>query len=194
MKETLFAYLGKYTVLSITLGSLVYVIDKLSFNLNNEITLELFESNWIFFIYTTGLLIFNVMFYLSLLENYEIILRLLFKRPMLEYTLAKKKFKCGIYDINRDPRKNYDILPEQIKTEIDKLDNSMYTEKVPKFLDLFLASFNSLLLLLYGLISENKTFLVGGSLAILYFGGFFIKSYVHLKETIIFDYKSLFEE
>jgi hypothetical protein len=134
------------------------------------------------------------MIYFVLLDNDEIILRFLFKKPMLKYTLAKKKFKCGLYDINKDPRKNFDILPQEIKTEIDKLDNSMYTEKMPKFFDLFLAFINSLLLLLYSLISENKNFLAVGLLAILYFGVFFVKSYVNLKETIIFDYKSLFEE
>jgi hypothetical protein len=70
----------------------------------------------------------------------------------------------------------------------------MYTENLPKFFDLFLASFNSLLLLLYGLISENRNFLVGGLFAILYFGVFFIKSFENIRETIVFDYKSLFEE
>ncbi|KKG69842.1 hypothetical protein DU43_18385 [Methanosarcina mazei] len=194
MKGTLLAFLGKYTVLSITFGFLVYAIDRFPFNSSNGITLDLFESNWIVFIYMIGLMIFNVMFYFSLLENYETLLRFVFKRPMLEYTLAKKRFKNGIYSINKDPRKNFDVLPQEIKTEIDKLDISMYTEKMPKFLDLFLASFNSLILLLYGLILKNKIFLAGGLLAIFYFGIFFIKSYVSLKETIIFDYKSLFEE
>lgn len=194
MKETILAFLGKYTVISILLGFLLFFIDKLSFNLNNGITLELLESNWIFFIYTTGLIIFYTMFYFAISESYEIILRTFFKRPMLEYTLAKKRFKNGIYDLNKDPRKNYDILPQDIKIEIDKLDNLIYVEKMPKFLDLFLASFNSLLLLIYGLISENRNFLAVGSLAILYFGFFFVKSYVNLKETIVFDYKSLFEE
>lgn len=129
-----------------------------------------------------------------MLEKYEPILRVLFKRPMLEYTLAKKKFKNGLYDVYTDPRKNYDILPQEIKTEIDKLDNGIRNEKIPKFLDLFIASLNSILLSLYGLIFQNRIFLIAGILAILYFGYFLEISFLDLKKTILFDYKSLFEE
>jgi len=51
MKEILLGFLGKYTALAILLGCLTYVVNMLSFNLKNEITLELFESNWILYIY-----------------------------------------------------------------------------------------------------------------------------------------------
>lgn len=69
MRGTLLAFLGKYTVLSISLGLLACVIDKLSFNLKNEITVELIEENWIAFIITLGLLIAYVLIYSAMLEH-----------------------------------------------------------------------------------------------------------------------------
>ncbi|RXA20584.1 hypothetical protein EQO05_05570 [Methanosarcina sp. MSH10X1] len=194
MKDTLIAFLGKYTTLSMSLALLIYVIDKLPSYLDSGVVLESFENDWKFFIFSGLLLVVYVMVYSALLEKYDSILRVFFKRPMLEYTLAKKKFKDGLYDIYRDPRKNHDILPQEIKIEIDKLDTGLRTEKIPKFLDLFIASFNSFLLLSYGLIFQNRIFLISGGLASLYFGYFFGSSFLDLKNTIIFDYKSLFEE
>lgn len=194
MKGTLLGFLGKYTIISISLSVLIYIIDKFPFILDKGITMESFESDWNLYIISVFLLILYVMTYSALLEKYEPILRFFFKRPMLEYTLAKKKFKNGRYEVYTDPRKNYDILPQEIKTEIDKLDIGIRTEKMPKFLDLFIASFNSILFSLYGLIFQNIIFLISGMLAILYFGHFLEISFQDLKKTILFDYKSLFEE
>lgn len=162
MKGTLLTFLGKYTVLSLSLGLLAYVIDTLSFNLKNGITVESFEKNWIIFIVTLGSLIAYGMIYSAMLEHYESILRTLFKKPMLEYTLTKKKFKSGYYEVEGNPRKSYDKLPQNIKTEIDKLDNLIHQEKIPKFVDLSLASFNSLILLLYGFFIKNNLYLATG--------------------------------
>ncbi|MGB9928039.1 MAG: hypothetical protein ACPK85_06485 [Methanosarcina sp.] len=194
MKDALIGFLGKYTIISLSLSFLTYYIGMLPFNLHNNITLESFENDWEFYIFSVFLLIIYVMIYFALLEKYESILTIFFKRPMLEYTLAKKKFKNGRYDIYTDPRKNYDLLPQEIKTEIDKLDTGIRTEKLPKFLDLFIASFNSFLLILYGLIFQKNIFLIVGLIATLYFGYFFGISFLDLRKTIIFDYKSLFEE
>ncbi|KKG02001.1 hypothetical protein DU80_03785 [Methanosarcina mazei] len=194
MRGTLLAFLGKYTVLSISLGLLACVIDKLSFNLKNEITVELIEENWIAFIITLGLLIAYVLIYSAMLEHYEFILQTIFKKPMLEYTLAKKKFKNGCYEVEGNPRKSYDKLPQTIKTDIDKLDNLIYQEKVPKLIDLSLASFNSLILLLYGFFIKSDLYLTTGVFASFYFGFFGINAYSDLKKVIIYDYKSLFED
>lgn len=194
MRGALLAFLGKYTLLSLSLGLLACVIDKLSFNLKNEITVELFEKNWIIFIITLGLLIAYVLIYSAMLENYEFILQTIFKKPMLEYTLTKKKFKNGYYEVEGNPRKSYDKLPQSIKTEIDKLDNLIYQEKVPKFIDLSLASFNSFVLLLYGFFIKNNIYLATGLLSSFYFGFFGINAYSELKKVILYDYKSLFED
>ena len=129
-----------------------------------------------------------------MLEHYESILRTLFKKPMLEYTLTKKKFKSGYYEVEGNPRKSYDKLPQNIKTEIDKLDNLIHQEKIPKFVDLSLASFNSLILLLYGFFIKNNLYLATGLLASFYFGFFGINAYSDLKKVILYDYKSLFED
>jgi hypothetical protein len=194
MKETLLAFLGKYTVLSLSLGLLAYVIEKLPFYLNNGITIEIIEQNWTIFVIILGLLIAYCMVYYALLEHYEMLLQTLFKRPMLEYTLAKKKFKNGIYEVRGNPRKSYDKLPQDVKTEIDKLDNLIYREKIPKFIDLSLASFNSLVLLLYSFYINNVIFLTIGFISSVYFGYFSINSYFDLKKVILYDYKSLFED
>lgn len=113
---------------------------------------------------------------------------------MLEYTLAKKKFKNGCYEVEGNPRKSYDKLPQTIKTDIDKLDNLIYQEKVPKLIDLSLASFNSLILLLYGFFIKSDLYLTTGVFASFYFGFFGINAYSDLKKVIIYDYKSLFED
>jgi len=194
MRGTLLTFLGKYTVLSLSLGLLAYVIDKLSFNLKNEITVEILEKDWIIFIITLGLLIAYVLIYSAILEHYEFILQTIFKQPMLEYTLAKKKFKNGYYEVEGNPRKSYDKLPQSIKTDIDKLDNLIYYEKVPKFVDLFLASFNSFVLLLYGFFIKNDLYLATGLLSSFYFCFFGINAYSDLKKVILYDYKSLFED
>ncbi len=195
MRGILLAFLGKYTVLSLSLGILAYVIDKLSsFNLENVIIVELLEKNWIVFIFTLSLPIAYGLIHFAILEHYELLLQTLFKKQMLEYTLTKKKFKNGYYEVEGNPRKSYDKLPQNIKTEIDKLDNIIYQEKVPKFVDLSLASFNSLILLLYGFFIKNNHYLAIGLLAFFYFGFFGINAYSDLKKVILYDYKSLFEE
>jgi hypothetical protein len=194
MQELISGYLGKYTIISLLLVLIAYIIDRLPFILKNNITLDSFKNDWNFFIISILILIIYIIFYSIMILRYESILRFFFRRPMLEYTLAKKKFKNGIYDVHTDPRKNYDILPQEIKTEIDKLDIILRTEKIPVFLDLFIASFNSFLILLYGVTFKNRVFLIIGILTILIFGSFFVISFLNLKNTINFDYKSLFEE
>ena len=193
MEGTLFGYLGKYTVVSLLLSYLAIMLSKLAFPLNYEIGLEIFRSNAIILVFAFVLLILYVMIYSAMVEKYEDVLRICFRKPMLRYTVAKKQYEKGNYEIEGKPRKNYDSLPQGIKTEIDKLDSSLYNQKIPKLLDLSIASFNSVMLLAYGFFAKNYIFLIIVVFSI-YFIYFLRETYLDIKNTILKDYMSLFEE
>lgn len=192
MKEALLGYLGKHTVISFCLAYLAYILTNFSYN--TEIDLTKFQNEWVFFVLTLVLVIIEVMIYSAMTEKYESVLRLAYKKPMLKYTFAKKQFERGKYEVEGKPRKSYDNLPQWIKIEIDKLDSSIYDDKIPKLCDLLIASFNSIVLLLYGYLSGKHYFWIIGIFSALYFGYFLISKYLDIKHTIINDYTSLFEE
>jgi len=191
MEGTLFGYLGKYTVVSLFLSYLAVIFSSPSLLINYEIIAEIFQSSAIAVVLIV--LIIYVMIYSIMVEKYEDVLRICFRKPMLRYTVAKKQFEKGNYEIEGKPRKSYDDLPQWIKTEIDKLDNLLYSQKIPKLLDLSIASFNSVMLLAYGLFLKNCIFLIIGVSSI-YFIYFLRNTYLDIKNTILQDYMSLFEE
>ena len=160
MEGTLFGYLGKYTVVSLFLSYLAVIFSSPSLLINYEIIAGIFQSSAIAVVLIV--LIIYVMIYSIMVEKYEDVLRICFRKPMLRYTVAKKQFEKGNYEIEGKPRKSYDDLPQWIKTEIDKLDNLLYSQKIPKLLDLSIASFNSVMLLAYGLFLKNCIFLIIG--------------------------------
>jgi len=192
MEGTLFGYLGKYTVVSLFLSYLAIMLSSSSFPFNNDISLEMFQNSAITLVFI-GLLIFYVMIYSAMVEKYEDVLRICFRKPMLRYNVAKKQFEKGNYEIEGKPRKSYDNLPQYIKTEIDKLDSLLHSQKIPKFLDLSIASFNSVMLLACGLFAKNCIFLIIGIFSI-YFIYFLRNTYLDIKNIILQDYMSLFEE
>lgn len=192
MEGTLFGYLGKYTVVSLFLSYLAIILSSSSFPFNHDISLEMFQNSAITLVFI-GLLIFYVMIYSAMVEKYEDVLRICFRKPMLRYTVAKKQFEKGNYEIEGKPRKSYDNLPQCIKTEIDKLDSSLHNQKIPKLLDLSIASFNSVMLLACGLFAKNCIFLIIGIFSI-YFIYFLRNTYLDIKNIILQDYMSLFEE
>ena len=191
MEGTLFGYLGKYTVVSLFLSYLAVIFSSPPLLINYEIVAEIFQSSAIAVVLIV--LIIYVMIYSIMVEKYEDVLRICFRKPMLRYTVAKKQFEKGNYEIEGKPRKSYDDLPQWIKTEIDKLDNLLYSQKIPKLLDLSIASFNSVMLLAYGLFLKNCIFLIIGVSSI-YFIYFLRNTYLDIKNTILQDYMSLFEE
>lgn len=194
MVGTLFGYLGKYTVVSLFLSYLVIILSKSSFPFNYEIHLEMFQNGAIALVFTV-LLIIYIMIYSAMIEKYEHVLRICFRKPMLRYTVAKKQFDNGNYEIEGKSRKSYDNLPQWIKTEIDKLDSSIYSQKIPKLLDLSIASFNSVMLLAYGLfVNINIFYVIVIGIFNIYYIYFFRSAYLDIKNTILQDYISLFEE
>ena len=192
MEGTLFGYLGKYTVVSLFISYLAVILSSSSFPFNHEISLEMFHNSVVVLVFTV-LLIIYVLIYSAMVEKYEDVLRICFRKPMLRYTVAKKQFEKGNYEIEGKPRKSYDNLPQWIKTEIDKLDSSLHSQKIPKLLDLSIASFNSVMLLACGLFTKNCIFLIIGVSSI-YFIYFLRYTYLDIKNTILQDYMSLFEE
>lgn len=193
MEGILFGYLGKYTVVSLFLSYLAVILSSSSFLFNHEISLEMFQNITILLVFTV-LLIIYVMIYSAMVEKYEDVLRICFRKPMLRYTVAKKQFEKGKYEIEGKTRKSYDNLPQWIKTEIDKLDSLLYSQKIPKLLDLSIASFNSVMLLTYGLFAKNCIFLIIGVVSSIYFIYLLVDTYLDIKNTILQDYMSLFEE
>ena len=191
MKELL-EYLGKNTVISLILGLTVMGISESSI-LEKKIIIKIFQSNISFFSLIVLLLIFEVVVYSEMKERYESFLRILFRKSMLEYTLKKKQFKKGKYEIKGNPRKSYDCLPQKIKVEIDKMDELLSKEKLPKLFDLLIASFNSMIILIYGFFMKNTIILIFGVIMIMYFIRFGIKVYSDINNTILKDYVSLFE-
>lgn len=194
MVGTLFGYLGKYTVVSLFLSYLVVILSKSSFPFNYKINLEMFQNGAIGFVFI-ALVIIYIMIYFAMIEKYEHVLRTCFRKPMLRYTVAKRQFDNGNYEIEGKSRKSFDNLPQWIKTEIDKLDSSIYSQKIPKLLDLSIASFNSVMLLAYGLFVNIHIFyvvLIG--IFNIYFIYFLRNTYLDIKNTILQDYMSLFEE
>lgn len=192
MEGTLFGYLGKYTVVSLFISYLAVILSSSSFPFNHEISLEMFHNSVAVLVFTV-LLIIYVLIYSAMVEKYEDVLRICFRKPMLRYTVAKKQFEKGNYEIEGKPRKSYDNLPQRIKTEIDKLDSSLHSQKIPKLLDLSIASFNSVMLLACGLFTKTCIFLIIGVSSI-YFIYFLRYTYLDIKNTILQDYMSLFEE
>ena len=192
MEGTLFGYLGKYTVVSLFISYLAVILSSSSFPFNHEISLEMFHNSVAVLVFTV-LLIIYVLIYSAMVEKYEDVLRICFRKPMLRYTVAKKQFEKGNYEIEGKPRKSYDNLPQRIKTEIDKLDSSLHSQKIPKLLDLSIASFNSVMLLACGLFTKTFIFLIIGVSSI-YFIYFLRYTYLDIKNTILQDYMSLFEE
>jgi len=192
MEGTLFGYLGKYTVVSLFISYLAVILSSSSFPFNHEISFEMFQNSVAVLVFA-GLLIFYVLIYSAMVEKYKDVLRICFRKPMLRYTVAKKQFEKGNYEIEGKPIKSYDNLPQWIKTEIDKLDSLLYSQKIPKLLDLSIASFNSVMLLAYGLFLKNCIFLIIGVSSI-YFIYFLRYTYLDIKNTILQDYMSLFEE
>jgi hypothetical protein len=192
MIGVLLRFLGKFTVISLSIGLLAIITNNLESilstngDLTNQVSLPKFGISLL-------LLIFYVMTYSLMIEKYEFIIIKLFKKPMLEYTLTKKQFQNGIYEIAGNPRKSYDKLPEYIKNEIDKLDDLIYKYKAPKLFDLIIASLNSLFILLYGIYFKEKIYIIFGISAV-YFFILMFTTYSDIKNTILQDYKSLFEE
>lgn len=194
MEGTLFGYLEKYTVVSLFLSYLVVILSKSSFLFNYDIHLEMFQNGSIAIVFI-ALLIIYIMIYSAMIEKYEYVLRKCFRKPMLRYTLAKRQFENGNYGIEGKSRKSYDNLPQWIKTEIDKLDSSLYNQKIPKLLDLSIASFNSVMLLAYGFfVNINILYIIVIVIFNIYCIYFFISAYLDIKNTILQDYISLFEE
>lgn len=191
MKEVLFGYFGKYTVISFCLVYLAFILTNFPYYTEIDIT---FENGWTFFVVTLIIVVIEVMIYSAMNEKYESILRIVYKKPMLKYTFTKRQFENGKYEVEGKPRKSYDNLPQQIKTEIDKLDASIYNNEIPKFCDLLISSFNSIIILIYGYYFEMKYFLIIGIISSFYFGYFLINKYSSIKNIILHDYMSLFEE
>lgn len=189
MEGTLFGYLGKYTVVSLFLCYLAVISNILYFPSNYEIAVEMFQSSAPIVVF---IVLIYVMIYSAMVEKHEDILRICFRKPMLRYTMAKKQYEKGNYEVKGKPLKSYDNLPQLIKTEIDKLDSLLYNQKIPKLLDLSIASFNSVVLLAYGLFARNNIFLI--VLSSIYFFYFLRNTYLDIKNIILQDYMSLFEE
>ena len=193
MEGTLFGYLGKYTVVSLLISYLVLILSNSSFSFNDGLNLEMFQNGAIALGFTV--LLIYVMIYSAMVEKYDHVLRTCFRKPMLRYTVAKKQFENGNYEIEGNPRKSYDNLPQLIKTEIDKLDSSLHSQEVPKLLDLLIASFNSVILLTYGLfVNLNILYIIVIGIFSIYFIYFLMNSYMVIKNIILQDYMSLFEE
>ncbi|NPE29474.1 hypothetical protein HNV12_16250 [Methanococcoides sp. SA1] len=192
MSEILLSLIGKFTIISLFIGLLALIANNfnLILSINTDVTnqLDLFK-----FLIISSVLIFYVMIYNLMIEKYEYIMIKLFKGPMLKYTFVKKQFQNGKYEIDGNPRKSYDKLPEYIKDEIDKLDDLIHKDKIPKLFDLILASLNSIFILLFGIYYNNKIYILFG-LSAVYFVILLLTTYSDIKDTILQDYKSLFEE
>jgi len=195
MKDKILDSLQLYTLLAICLQ---FVIINLPDLLSNGLKLELIENKTNFLILVIALI--SLLIYRLLIERYSTILQLIFKKPMLKYTNAKKKYNKVNTDYQNKPFKSYDHLPPEVQTKIDKLDELAIKEYIPKFFDLIIAQLNSIILLAFcihmwdAVLIIQYGYLFIGLVIVVYFSYLTVSSYNDIEYTITNDYMSLFEE
>src|SRR5271157_1422028 len=144
-----------YTIIAICLELIIFNLPGL---MENGFNIDLIDNSSNVIVLIS--IIFSLLIFRLLLEKYTVIIQILFKKSMLEYTRVKKLYNQGAYDIKDKPIKSYDKLPTSIKTEIDKLDDLTSKEKIPKLFDLIIALLNSSVILGYCIHMWNSFLLI----------------------------------
>ena len=180
--------LKTYTLLSLAVEILIFNLPSI---IDGKVSLDILENvNSIIVLLS---LVGSILLYKLLLDNYESIIQILFRKPMLELALAKKVYKNGKYNVEGRPLKSYEKLPIAKKNEIDKVDNDFDSYYMPNFLDTIVAWLNTIIILSYCIIIGTYVYLFIGLIVVFIVSLIIVKWYNKIEYVISVDMKSLFE-